>query len=145
MNKNINIYLLLGGSLILALVIRNMFSSKIVDYANDYLRTKEEKLPEAEIREKISQIKIGNQPTLLDGQIGTISRNLKIAMVGIGTNEDTVYRELSKLGNKSDFLLLEIKFGLVNGLDLISYIYDDFSGSELNKVKGILFNIGVSI
>lgn len=67
------------------------------------------------------------------------------AATGWGTDEDTIFSVLQSMQTSSDFYKLVQVYGVRREMNLIETLIDEFDDEEMQKARGILETIGVSI
>ncbi len=84
-----------------------------------------------------------------DTVFSSFAERLKVAMVGYGTDEDTIFDVLSYLKTKDDWYKLVYVFGdqEYEGVkkSLVGWLQSELSYSEMDTVKKLLQNIKVTI
>jgi len=86
-------------------------------------------------------------------EFNSMANQLFNAMDGVGTSEDVIFSVFNKLQNKDDYNQLIKSFGIRSstsfmssfGGDLLVWLSDELSSSEIKKLNNILSKIGASI
>jgi len=150
-----DIALLLGTatSLFLGYKLVNKIGNIFTVGKSEAERKEEEKKVKQALTKELS---FSEKPTLSAVEAKTIAQNLYTAFLSgqgtisknwydTGTDEDSVFRNLNLLKNRSDYLLISREFGIPRERTLSAELYYELTRSELNKVRSILLKINVKI
>jgi len=84
--------------------------------------------------------------TLNDSDYRQIAAAIKEAVDGIGTDEETIYRQLERLNTLSDYYKMIDVYGTDRSeFSFTSRLIYELDGQELQKVNSIISTFGASI
>lgn len=104
----------------------------------------ESQASEKTILEELNKAKKQETATLTDLQAQAFADKIYKAVKGWGTNTTNIYEVYSNIGNYTDALLIENKFGTRDNMTLKLWIYDDLSSSEIDKLNKIIADKGIN-
>ena len=97
----------------------------------------------SETKQDIAELQKTQKQTFLDSQYAAYAGVLFIAMDGLGTDENAVYRVFTAMKNDLDVAKLIEAFGVRKEQTLPEWIQDDLSSDEMDQVNKILASKGI--
>lgn len=100
--------------------------------------------------EEAAYLAQGIKKTYLDSQYKQFAQRLETAMIGVGTDENSIFSVFKSMKNDLDVLALESAFGIrsgrwqITGYDLGTWLTDELSSSDIQKLNSILTNNGIN-
>lgn len=117
LQKNRALFFILGASIV-GIILYKKFSTQAKE-------KKETDELNKGVDEELETLSNADSPTISEKQALTFANQLEVAMKGWGTDNDVIKNVFNQLQTQGDYLLVQKKFGIRDGENLIEWLVDD--------------------